>query len=70
MYLTASERSALCAAATQGWLQLDDTIRQIREANPRAFHIEDSLRDRVFYDQPTLNEPHRYFVRPTPLETA
>ena len=70
MYLTGSERNALCAAATQGGLQLDGTIRRIREQNPRAFHTADSLRDRVFYDQPTLNEPHRYFVRPAPLQAA
>jgi hypothetical protein len=32
--------------------QLDSTIRRVQEERPDLFHTEESLKDRVFFDEP------------------
>jgi hypothetical protein len=45
---------------------LDATIEEIKNQNPRAFDIEDTLNTRVFVDQPVRNEPSKGFLRFAP----
>lgn len=47
---------------------LDQAIAQIRSESPEKFHTDASLKERVFFNQPTLNLPCKAFVVPRPRE--
>jgi hypothetical protein len=42
---------------------LDHVPALLRRANPKAFHTEESLTTRVFFEQPVRDEPCKGFVR-------
>lgn len=64
MLLTDQEHAALTIAAYSGEDVLERTIARIRKENPAAFHTKESLRERVFYDEPLNELPCARFVRP------
>jgi hypothetical protein len=43
-------------------IRLDDYIDQLREQYPEMFHPKESLRDRVFVDQP-MSGAYKRFIR-------
>jgi hypothetical protein len=43
-------------------------IERIKRQNPRAFHTEDTLDTRVFFNQPMRGEPCKGFIRFAPKE--
>lgn len=63
MYLTAQQRQALADAATQGFDEIEATLRQLQIVNAAAFHTLSTLATRVFFDQPTRDEPCLAYVR-------
>ncbi|MCI0152224.1 hypothetical protein KNO81_41185 [Paraburkholderia sediminicola] len=66
MYLTHQERQPLRDASGEinGSLDLYQIVVGILQTNPGAFHTKETLPDRVFYDEPMRNEPHKAFMRP------
>ncbi|CAE6846690.1 hypothetical protein R75461_07277 [Paraburkholderia nemoris] len=63
MYLTDDERQALLSASVNRAESLDQILKRIRRTNPDAFHTDETLSSRVFYDEPMGSEPCRGFVR-------
>jgi hypothetical protein len=64
MYLTHQERQALRDASGGINGSLEKIVAGMIQANPGAFHTKETLSDRVFYDEPMRNEPHKAFTRP------
>lgn len=45
--------------------KLQDYLDTLRDMYPEKFHTEKTLKDRVFFDEPSsLSTPHERFVRP------
>jgi hypothetical protein len=65
MFLTIEQRRAI-GSANAG--TLDSVIERIKRQNPRAFHTEDTLDTRVFFNQPMRGEPCKGFIRFAPKE--
>ncbi|WP_175804189.1 hypothetical protein [Burkholderia cenocepacia] len=63
MSLTTAEQQALLNASFEGAEAVDTLIEALRVAHPNAFHTQDSLAARRFFDQPKNDLPHRGFVR-------
>ena len=63
MSLTNTEQEALLNASFEGADAVDTLIEALRVAHPNAFHTQDSLAARRFFDQPKNDLPHRGFVR-------
>jgi hypothetical protein len=52
MILSMNHRIALTHAATYGIVEIEETIRALKEAVPEAFHTDDTLRTRRFVHEP------------------
>ncbi|MGF6766195.1 hypothetical protein P3T24_006541 [Paraburkholderia sp. GAS33] len=62
MYLTQEDHQALLNASVSGIAAVEQALSLIRNANPKALHMEQSLASRVFFDQPMRNEPYGGFM--------
>ena len=47
--------------------QLDETINSVQLLNPELFHTEESLKDRVFFDEPRYHYKGTYINAAPPL---
>ncbi|MCW3609178.1 MULTISPECIES: hypothetical protein [Burkholderia] len=63
MSLTTAEQQALLNASFEGADAVDALTEVLRLAHPNAFHTQDSLSMRRFFDQPKNDLPHRGYVR-------
>ncbi|KVE13448.1 MULTISPECIES: hypothetical protein [Burkholderia] len=63
MSLTTAEQQALLNASFEGAEAVDTLIEALRVAHPNAFHTQDSLAARRFFDQPKHELPHGGYVR-------
>ena len=70
---TERQQYRLRAASDQGHAKVDAVVQALREENPEKFHTAESLKTRVFFDQPRPTEypqtrnsyvapPHASFV--------
>jgi hypothetical protein len=55
-------RALLIAASSAA--EIAKAIALLREAHPEAFHTQETLASRVFFDQPVHDFPYRGFIRP------
>jgi len=63
MSLTNVEQQALLNASFEGADAVDALIEVLRVAHPGAFHTQDSLSTRRFFDQPKHELPNSGYVR-------
>lgn len=56
--LRADLRAVLTSAAAAGSGEIKAVLALIRQANPEAFHTQETLAGRVFLDQPIRDIPH------------
>lgn len=54
--LTQRQQYRLRAASDFGHVRVDAVVKQLREENPEKFHTLESLKTRVFFDQPRPTE--------------
>ncbi|QCP55117.1 hypothetical protein FAZ95_38985 [Trinickia violacea] len=65
MFLKDQERIALLNASLTPD-ELDRVISTVQQRNPHAFHTQESLHTRVFFNQPLHGEPCKGFIHFAP----
>ena len=59
---TPDQREALWAVSSDDIASIDQVVRQIRQANPQAFHTRKTLSERTFFHSPGYGVPCKGFV--------
>ena len=54
--LTQRQQYRLRAASDFGHVRVDKVVQELREESPEKFHTPESLKTRVFFDQPRPTE--------------